>query len=113
MAAKHSYGNIGKFNQALENWEAYIERMEQYFVANEVILDAKKAILLNTCIPSTYSTVRSLAASDKPTYLDYLALLEVTKKHYNPKPSVILQPTSSMQGINQLMIHFDLRSRAS
>ena len=36
MPAKHSYGNIGEFDQALENWEAYIERVEaveQYFVA--------------------------------------------------------------------------------
>ena len=92
MAAKPSYGNIGEFDQALENWEAYIERMEQYFVANEVTSDAKKkAILLSMCGPSTYSTIRSLAAPDKPTALDYLALLKVTKKHYNPKPSVIMQ----------------------
>ena len=92
MATKHSYGNIGEFDQALENWEAYIEWKEQYFVANEVTSDAKKkAILLSTCGPSTYSTIRSLAAPDKPTALDYLALLKLTKKHYNPKPSVIMQ----------------------
>ena len=38
-----------------------------------------------------YSTIRSLAAPNKPTDLDYLALLESTKKHYNLKPSVIMQ----------------------
>ena len=42
MAAKHSYGNISEFDQALENWEAYIEQIEQYFVANEVTSEAKK-----------------------------------------------------------------------
>ena len=52
MAAKPSYGNIGEFDQALKNWEAYIEQMEQYFVANEVTSNAKKkAILLSTCGP--------------------------------------------------------------
>ena len=92
MAAKHSYSNIGKFDQALENWEAYIEQMEQNFVANEVTSDAnKKAILLSTCGPSTYSTIRSLAVPDKPIALDYSALLKLTKKHYNPKLSVIMQ----------------------
>ena len=92
MAVKHSYGNIGKFDQALENWEAYIKQMEQYFVANEVTSEAKKkAILLSTCGPSTYGTICSLAALDKPTDLHYSALLELTKKHYNPKPSVIMQ----------------------
>ena len=51
----------------------------------------KKAILLSKCGPSTYSTIRSLAVPDKPTDMDYLALLELTKKLYNPKLSVIIQ----------------------
>ena len=88
MATKHAYGNIGEFDQALENWKAYIERVEQYFVANEVTSDTKKkAILLSTCGPSTYSTIRSLAAPNNLTDLEYSALLELTKKCYNPKPS--------------------------
>ena len=92
MAAKHSYGNIGEFDQAVETWDSYIERMEQYFVANEVTTATKKkAILLSTCGPSTYSTIRSLATPDKPTDLKYAALLELAKKHYNPPPSVIMQ----------------------
>ena len=92
MAAKHSYSNISEFDRALENWQAYIKRMEQYFVVNEVTSEAqKKAILLSTRGPLTYGTIRSLAMSDKPTDLDYSALLELTKKHYNPKPSVIIQ----------------------
>ena len=58
--------------------------MEQYFVANEVTSDAKKkAILLSTCDPATYCTICSLAAPSKPTDLEYSALLESTKKHYN------------------------------
>ena len=107
MAAKHTYGNIGEFDQALENWETYIERMEQYFVANKVTSDAKKkVILLGTCDPSTYSTIRSLAVPNKPTDLDYSALLESTKKHYNPKPSVIMQQYKSNcrnQGADELI----------
>ena len=64
---KHTYGNIGEFDQALEKWEAYIEQMEQYFVANDIISDTKKkAILLSTCGPSTYSTIRSLAVPNSP-----------------------------------------------
>ena len=43
MAAKHSYGNMGEFDQVVENWESYIERMEQYFVANDVTSAAKKS----------------------------------------------------------------------
>ena len=42
MAAKHSFGNNGEFDQTVENWDVYIEWMEQYFVANEVTSAAKK-----------------------------------------------------------------------
>ena len=42
MAAKHSYGNMGEFDQAVENWESHIERMEQYFVDNNVTSVAKR-----------------------------------------------------------------------
>ena len=85
MAVKHVYGNIGEFDQAFVYWKAYIERIEQYFVANEVTSDTKKkAIPLSMCGPSMYSTIRSLD-------LEYSALLELSKKHYNPKPSVIMQ----------------------
>ena len=67
-----------------------LHRMD--FVANDVISAAKKrAILLSTCGPSTYTTIRSLAAPDKPTDMDYKELLELTMKHYNPQPSVIMQ----------------------
>ena len=41
MASK-TYGNMGEFNQATENWAAYMERMEQYFLANEVTTNNKK-----------------------------------------------------------------------
>lgn len=92
MAAKLSYGNIGEFDQAVENWESYLERMEQYFVANDVASATKKrAILLSTCGPLTYVTIRSLAAPTKPTELEYKQLRELTMKHYNPRPSVIMQ----------------------
>ena len=66
--------------------------IEQYFVANIVTSDTKKrAILLCMCKLSTYSTIQSLAALDKPTDLDYTTLLDLTEKHYNPRPSVIMQ----------------------
>ena len=91
MTAKHAHGNIGKFDQAVENWESYLEWMEQYFVANDVMTNAKnRVILLSTCGLSTYSTIRSLAAPDKPTDLDYSTLMEVTKKHFTPS-SIIMQ----------------------
>ena len=31
-----TYGTIGEFKESDETWEQYTERMEQYFLANEV-----------------------------------------------------------------------------
>ena len=46
--AKH--GTIGPFRGNANNWSAYTESLEQYFVANDVTEDAKKrAILLSAC----------------------------------------------------------------
>ena len=44
------------------------ERLEQYFIANEVIDDSKKrAILLSNCGPHTYQLLKSLLTPAKPT----------------------------------------------
>ena len=91
MASK-TYGNVGEFDQATENWAAYMERMEQYFLANEVTTNNKKrAILLSTCGPTTYSLIRSLVAPSKVTDIANGTLLEKINKHFNPCPSVIME----------------------
>ena len=91
MASK-TYGNVGEFDQATETWSAYMERMEQYFIANDVTGNNKKrAILLSTCGPTTYSLIRSLVAPSKVTDIQYGTLLDKINKHFNPRPSIIME----------------------
>ena len=47
--AKH--GSVGEYNSdGEEDWVSYIERLQNYFVANKVTTEAKKrAILLSVC----------------------------------------------------------------
>ena len=40
MAAKH--GHIAEFNGAHDDWNSYTERLDQYFVANDVTEAGKK-----------------------------------------------------------------------
>ena len=35
------YRNVGKFNTSIEEWTAYIEQLDHYFVANDVADGAK------------------------------------------------------------------------
>ena len=75
-----------------EDWRAYVERLDQYFVANGVEDAAKKrAILLSVCGVKTYQLMRDLVSPAKPADKTYGEIVDVVTKHYSPKPSAIMQ----------------------
>ena len=57
-------GGIGEFNSSDEDWSFYTERLQQFFIANDV-LDASKqrAMLLSACGAGTYTLIRSLVTA--------------------------------------------------
>ena len=59
------HGSVFSFNSNKESWTTYVERLDQYFIAIEVVDDGKKhAILLSACRTSTYKLIRSLVEKD-------------------------------------------------
>ena len=85
-------GGIGEFSGEAADWESYIERLENYFVAHEITDAAKqRATLLSQCGSATYKLVRSLVAPQKPNEVEYAALVKRINEHFVPKPSVIVQ----------------------
>ena len=77
--------NIENFDENLETWESYCERLGQFFEAN----GKKKASLLSLIGPKTYSLLRNLCAPDKPSAKTYNQLVDLLNAQLNPKPSVI------------------------
>ena len=61
--AMATHGSVGEFQITQETWQSYVERLQQYFIANDV-KDATKqrAILLNTAGGQTYQLIRNLLA---------------------------------------------------
>ena len=54
---------IRKFNAKLEDWNAYVERFEQYLGANDIVNAVKQhTMLLSICGTSTYTLLCSLVA---------------------------------------------------
>ena len=50
MAAGGIHGHMSPFNPSNEDWRAYVERFEQYCIANDIVDDGKKrAVLLSVC----------------------------------------------------------------
>ena len=61
-------GSVLPFDPEKEDWNAYVERLDYYLVANGVTEehDTKKvAILMSNCGPTVYGTIRSLVDADR------------------------------------------------
>ncbi len=62
-----TFGNVGEFVQGQEPWDLYIERLEQYFEANEITSqDRQRAILIAVVGPSAFQLISKLLAPKKP-----------------------------------------------
>ena len=87
-----AHGNIEEFDRSVQDWTEYCERLEQYFLANDV-WDATKqrAILLSLSGSATYRLIRNLVAPAKPTDKSLGDIVELVRDHYTPKPSAIVQ----------------------
>ena len=65
------YGKIDHFNPDQEEWLQYVERLEQFFEANEIKGEAmatkRRAIFLSVIGPAPYQLLRTLLAPTKPS----------------------------------------------
>jgi len=85
------YGRIEEYNDS-ECIENYVERMGQYFLANEIAQAAKKAnILLSVIGPKPYAVLRDLLSPDLPSAKTYQELVDMLKSHYAPEPLLIAE----------------------
>lgn len=87
-----THGTVSAYVPGKEDWTNYIERLDHYFVANDVTTAPKKrAILLSACGSSTYKLIRSLVSPDELKTTNYATLVKLVKEYYEPKPSMIVQ----------------------
>ena len=74
------------YDSNVEIFQNYAERLEQYFIANDVA-EGKRAATLLSCIGAkTYQLLRSLTSPDLPSTKSYDALKVVLNKHLSPQP---------------------------
>ena len=87
-----TYGKIQEFKPSEENWNQYVERLEQYFIANDVKDMAKqRAIFLSVCGSKTYAVLRDVLQPRKPAEITLKDIFAVLAKHFNPTPSLIVE----------------------
>ena len=61
-----SYGKLSEFHHEAESILAYLERVEQFFMANSTANDKKVAVFLSVIGGKTYSLLQNLLAQEKP-----------------------------------------------
>lgn len=89
--AKLTVGTLTVFNHEHQEWSLYHERLEQWFLANEIGGDADKAgckrraILLSNCSESSYKLIRDLALPRQVGTLSYSEVVALLDGHFKPK----------------------------
>ena len=84
-------GKVRHFDDALETWESYTERLEQYFIANDVYADLKVPSLLSIIGPKYYTLLKNLCAPTKPSTMTFAELIQKLTEHLSPKLSEIAE----------------------
>ena len=69
----------------------YIERVEQYFLANDVDDEKKVPVLLTVIGGKTYSLLRTLTSTDKPSTKSFEEIVAILQGHLSPKPLLIAE----------------------
>ena len=88
-------GKLEPFDSDQEEWTQYVERLEQFFEANDLTGEGKaakrRATFLSVIGPAPYKLLRSLLSPAKPTDKTFEELVAVLTEHYNPRPSEVMQ----------------------
>ena len=97
MATGTTIGHIEQYRPENELF-SYLERLEQFFIANDI---QDKATFLSLIGSQAYSLLKNLVSSTLPKDKSYADLVAALKQHYEPKPLVIAE-----------RFHFHRRSQA-
>ena len=91
-----SLGKTEEFNSATTSINRYLERLEQYFVANSVPADSaeshkRRAILISVIGAKAYNVLLDLCSPIPPSEKTYAQLTTILKNHFAPKKLVIAE----------------------
>ena len=87
-----TFGQVGAFIEGQEEWKQYVERLEQYLIANGVEDAGKKrAVFLSTIGPQAYKLLSGLVAPAAPSEKPYQDLVKAMTDHHSSHPSEIVQ----------------------
>ena len=84
-------GTMDPFDPDFDNWSAYTERLEQFFVANDIAEGKKEGCFTDGDWYQSVDIVKKYSGTRKPATKDYSQLVEAMRSHLDPKPIVIAE----------------------
>ena len=81
--------DIGKkenFYETQEKLEIYVQRVEQFFLANNIEEDPQVPTLLSWIGSKTYTLLRDLLSPDNPAKKSFQKIVTTLQQHLSPKP---------------------------
>ena len=86
-----SIGKIESFDDTKENLEIYVERAEQFFMANDIDDDHNAPTLLSLIGGKTYTLLSDLLAPERPAAKSFQQIVTTLQEHLSPKPLEIAE----------------------
>ena len=84
-------GRLDEFQMGKDDFDCYIERMEQYFVANAVPENKQVAAFLTAIGGPAYELLRNLVSPTAPKDKTLTELKTALRSHLKPKPLAIAE----------------------
>ncbi|XP_050342048.1 uncharacterized protein LOC126768151 [Nymphalis io] len=86
-----SVGKLEHFDLGKDDWNLYVDRLEQYFIVNDVKPAIRVATLITVIGSDAYELMVNLCTPVKPSAKSYEELVDVMRRHLQPKPSVLAE----------------------
>ncbi|KAK6178640.1 hypothetical protein SNE40_011170 [Patella caerulea] len=87
-----SFRKVEPFSEECDDFQLYVEKLEQYFLANDIEGEEEmKSVFLSNIGAKTYKLSRNLVSPTKLADKSYDSLFEALMNHYSPRPSEIVQ----------------------
>nr|XP_034826614.1 uncharacterized protein LOC117984074 [Maniola hyperantus] len=84
-------GNIEAFDRTTGNWKLYIERLEQYFLVNDIKEYLKVPTLIALMGGTSYELLITLCAPQKPSTMTFIDVVKTMSDHLYPKPCILAE----------------------
>ena len=92
---------LKQFDESLEPFSNYKERLDAYFMANDTAPVKQTAILLSSIGPKMYNLLRSLTTPQLPSTKSYEELCKCLQDHLSPAPLEIVEQFKFHKRIQQ------------